>query len=524
MSPTLAELDKDKFLPVGQYLERREYDPNIVDEGTEWVRLETTVGVQEDASEETIRSGIIYDTARTLELPGLQDLAFRKLKTLARNEPHQPFAILEVVDHVFKAAEPDMKKYLVKYLAEHFWNFVMAENKKFTDVMEADEVLAKRVFGLRAGLSEAEVKDKEDEEMKVGELLGEDKDDPLSPATLVGDEADDSFIGKDTSLELILDYNGPIGALTNDEESHPCLRKMRENVARKDRASKDKAERDRAVRMTAKEFLADNDAFVDNATRIIATADGTVIFGGPDHTTRKKKVGKGMTDKELLESIEAAKREWEEEDREEAERDRAARTTARELLADNEASVDNAASIIAAANGTVSFGGPDHATTATPANKEKAKKDRAVKTTAHELLVADNYASVDKAARLIAAANRRTVSYEGLDHVTTPAPANKEKAKKLTAKELLASDDGLIHNVASVLSATATGNVSRPNHGPPTAADVKGLSQEFLDLLEEAKKDQEREDEEKAVKEMLETVTQVDGVRGKGVDLDGMNF
>ena len=397
MSPTLAELDKDDFLPIGEYLQRGEYDPNIVDEGTEWVRLETTIGVQEDVSEETIRSeevirsGVIYNTARTLELPGLQDLAFRKLKVLAKNEPHQPFAILEVVDHVFKAAEPDMKNYLVEYLAEHFWNFVMAENKKFTDVMEADEVLAKRVFGLRAGVSEAEVKDKEAEKIKVEKLLGEDKDDPLSPATLVGDEADDSFIGKDTSLELILDYNGPIGALTNDEESHPCLRKMRENVAKKDRANKEKPKRDRAVKMTAKEFLADNDA-----------------------------------------------------------------------------SVDNAASIIAAANGTVSFGEPDPAMTATPATKEKAKK--------------------------------------------------------MTAKELLADDDGLVHNVASVLSATANGNVSRPNHGPPTAADVKELSHEFLHLIEEVEKDQEREDEEKAVKEMLETVTQVDGVRGKGVDLDGMNL
>ena len=474
MSPTLAELEKDNFLPVGEYLQRGEYDPNIVDEGTEWVRLETTIGLQEDVSEETIRSeeairsGVIYNTARTLELPGLQDLAFRKLKALAKNQPHQPFAILEVVDHVFKAAEPDMKKYLVEYLAEHFWNFVMAENKKFTDVMEADEVLAKRVFGLRAGVSEAEVKDKEDEEMKVEEPLGEDKDDPFSPATLVNDEVDESLTGTDTSQKLILDYNGPIPDGTDDEESHPCLKKMGGNVARKDRASREKAERDHAARMTAKEFLADNDAFVDKAASIIDAANGTVVFGGPSKAAKTKKIVKGMTDKEFLESIEIVKREWEEEDREKAERDRAARTTARELLADNDAAVDNAASIIAAANGTVSFGGPDHSTTATPAPKEKAKK--------------------------------------------------------MTAKELLASDDGLIQNVASVLSATANGNVSRPNQGPPTAADVKELSQEFLDLLEEVKKDQEREDEEKAVKEMLETVTQVDGVRGKGIDLDGMNF
>ena len=130
---------------------------------------------------------------------------------------------------------------------------------------------------------------------------------------------------------------------------------------------------------------------------------------------------------------------------------------------------------------------------------------------------------MDNAASIIAAANG-TVSFGEPDPAMTATPATKEKAKKLTAKELLAEDDGLVHNVASVLSATANGNVSRPDHGPPTAADVKGLSREFLDLIEEVEKDQKKEDEEKAVKEMLETVTQVDGVRGKGVDLDGMNF
>ena len=46
----------------------------------------------------------------------------------------KPFAILEVVDHVFKAAQPDMKRYLVEHLVEHYWNFVVAENRKITEV------------------------------------------------------------------------------------------------------------------------------------------------------------------------------------------------------------------------------------------------------------------------------------------------------------------------------------------------------------------------------------------------------
>ena len=335
MSLPLAELDHDKFMPVGQYLMRGEYDPNIVDEGTEWVRLEATHGVQYDVSGEAVRSGIIYDTARTLEMPGLQDLAFRKLKALAQDRPHQPFEILEVVDRVFKGAQPDMKKYLVEYLAEQFWNFVVVENRKFTDVMEADEVLAKRVFGLLAGHPEADLKNEAEEKMKVEGNIGEGKDEAQSQGTLVGDEADDS-----DSQELILDYNGPI---TTPKDK----RFLAQRKAEKDWAAKEKAERDAVKKMTAKELLADIDAVVDQAASTISAANGTVSFGGPQHATPAT----------------TAEKEKAARDRATKERDKAVRSTASELLADNDSfeTVDQAASIISAANGTVSFGpGPDY--------------------------------------------------------------------------------------------------------------------------------------------------------------------
>ena len=265
MHPTLSELDEDKFMPVGQYLMRGEYDPNIVDEGTEWVRLETIRGVQDDVSGEAIRSGIIYETARTLEMPGLQDLAFRKLKALGQSGPHEQFEILEVVGHVFKNAQPDMQKYLVEYLAEHFWNLVVVANRKLYNVMETDEVLAKRVFGLLAGYPEAGLKNEAEENVKVEEPFGERKDEPESQGTLMGDEAEDS-----DSYELILDYDGPI--ITPKHE------RLAQKEAEKGWAAKEKAERDALKKMTAKEFLADNDAVVDQVASTIAAANGSVDF------------------------------------------------------------------------------------------------------------------------------------------------------------------------------------------------------------------------------------------------------
>ena len=165
MSPILSQLNKDDFLPVGQYLERGEYDPNILDEGTEWVRLVTEVSGP-DAAEEVMRCATIYDIARMLELPGLQDLAFRKLKALAKKAPHQPSAILCAADIVFKIAQPNMRQYLVEYLAKHFWSLIMDESRDLAQLMQGNDELRKKVCGLLAGRLEPEVKAEAEEKIK----------------------------------------------------------------------------------------------------------------------------------------------------------------------------------------------------------------------------------------------------------------------------------------------------------------------------------------------------------------------
>lgn len=152
----LSALDPSDFLPIGQYLTRREYDPNILDDGTEFVRLEKELMGNERGAE-VVRCGDMYITAQMLELPGLQDLAFRKLKALEKSEPHPAFAILTVVETIFDKANEDFKKYLVQYMADHYWDLVLAETIKVAEVMNENEELAQGVFGLLSGRAEVEV-------------------------------------------------------------------------------------------------------------------------------------------------------------------------------------------------------------------------------------------------------------------------------------------------------------------------------------------------------------------------------
>ena len=182
MSPMLSLMKPDDFLPVGQYLERNEYDPNLLDEGTEWVRFERNF-TEIARGQEVVRCGTIYSSAQQFGLPKLQDLAFRKLKALAKNEAYQPHAILCVIESTFASGKEDLRQYLVHYLAENYWDVVLAETGKAAKVMQGDKDLAKSVFGLLGGfvgfdLTDAQIKV---EYHTKTEMPEETKTVPMSP-------------------------------------------------------------------------------------------------------------------------------------------------------------------------------------------------------------------------------------------------------------------------------------------------------------------------------------------------------
>ena len=145
MSPTLSSLDANDFQPVGEYIDRREYHPNILDDGTAHVRLEGDLD-PDTLRHEVVRCGTVYQVALLLEMPGLQDLAFRKLKALA---PHQhPREILTVIELLFDGCGVEVRRYLIEHVAEHYYALVLAETEKLVQVMRAYEGLAKGVYGI----------------------------------------------------------------------------------------------------------------------------------------------------------------------------------------------------------------------------------------------------------------------------------------------------------------------------------------------------------------------------------------
>ena len=116
------------------------------------VRLEGLRSVEETA-EEVVRCANVYALARNLEIERLHDLAFRKLKAL---EPFSPAAVLFVVDGIFESVQPDVRQWLIQYLAEHFWELVYAEAAKIAEIMQGDEALAQAVFRRMGGVATPE--------------------------------------------------------------------------------------------------------------------------------------------------------------------------------------------------------------------------------------------------------------------------------------------------------------------------------------------------------------------------------
>ena len=147
-SPMLSALDADDFQPIGEYIDRREYHPNIMDDGTIHVRLEGDLN-PEMLRYQTVRCSKIYQVAQMLEMPGLQDLAFRKLKAL--ESQYRALEILTVIDSLFEIGSAEIRQYLTQYVADNFYTLILAETEQTVGVMTAHENLARGVYEKLSG-------------------------------------------------------------------------------------------------------------------------------------------------------------------------------------------------------------------------------------------------------------------------------------------------------------------------------------------------------------------------------------
>lgn len=199
MSPMLSSIDAHDFQPVGEYIDRREYDPNILDDGTVHVRLEGDLG-PDLLRAQVVRCATVYQVAKMLDMPGLEDLAFRKLRALAPH--HGPREMLTVTERLFGIGGVEVRRYLTEHVAGHFWSLVLAETEKMAEVMGADRDLAEGVYGLlsgRLGDEKVKMEDKQGQAVKEEEEEEEEEGgakDASSAGNKTGEKAEEGKVGE----------------------------------------------------------------------------------------------------------------------------------------------------------------------------------------------------------------------------------------------------------------------------------------------------------------------------------------
>ncbi len=145
MSPVLSSLLASDFEPIAQYLDHKEYYPNLLDENTNHARLEDVSG-HGQRNQEILRCGIIYSVAHLVELPGLQSLAFRKLKAL---RPYPSTEFLSVIGLIFRDGISEvegLRHFVVQYLAEHFNELIKEETERMLELITENAGLARDMF------------------------------------------------------------------------------------------------------------------------------------------------------------------------------------------------------------------------------------------------------------------------------------------------------------------------------------------------------------------------------------------
>ena len=137
MSPLLSQMDPEDFVPVAQYALLKDCVPFDLGDMSD---------VQRDV--EIVRCGRIYSTAQLLEMVGLQDVAFRKFRTLTENAHVKPLVMLCVIEGILQHGDNDLRQYLAQHVAENYWFIMEEQGKKAIEVMQKDDAFARSVFRL----------------------------------------------------------------------------------------------------------------------------------------------------------------------------------------------------------------------------------------------------------------------------------------------------------------------------------------------------------------------------------------
>ncbi|MCJ1385629.1 hypothetical protein MMC17_008752 [Xylographa soralifera] len=194
MSPVLADLLPDDFESVAEYLDHGEYKPNLLNEGSDYARLENVEDNPDQKFEAILQCGQLYTTSGRLELPGLQDLVIRKFKTL-RPYAAEDFLLITKLFYCFgQPADRGLHDFIVNYAAEHFYKLWDKASKTFKELLEFHTSLARDIFRELVGLP------KEEEVEIKAEAVGEEEDENTDRFKEV----------RDNRLKIKAEAKGPI--------------------------------------------------------------------------------------------------------------------------------------------------------------------------------------------------------------------------------------------------------------------------------------------------------------------------
>ncbi|KAI9748956.1 MAG: hypothetical protein M1835_001668 [Candelina submexicana] len=153
MNPDLMVLEERDFEAIEQYLKTSEYHPHLIDEGTAQAHLagfKTAKERQKGCAIEVVRCGRVYCMAGFFQLPCLQDLVLRKLKTL---QAYAAGPILQTTGFVFQNttdSNDPLRLHLINFIAENFRDLNQQNLKAFWETLDSSDELHIAVFRRKA--------------------------------------------------------------------------------------------------------------------------------------------------------------------------------------------------------------------------------------------------------------------------------------------------------------------------------------------------------------------------------------
>ncbi|MCJ1396861.1 hypothetical protein MMC11_000051 [Xylographa trunciseda] len=176
MSPVLADLLPSQFESVAEYLDHGEYKPNLLDEGSDYARLEK-VETADQNFEAVIQCGQLYTMSGQLQLPGLQNLVVRKFKALLPYSAEDFLLITKLFYCFGQPSDESLHDFIVNYAVEHFYELWDAASKIFMELLTYHVSLARDIFRKLGGLP----KNEEAEEAAIVEAVadGEEEEDDM---------------------------------------------------------------------------------------------------------------------------------------------------------------------------------------------------------------------------------------------------------------------------------------------------------------------------------------------------------